>query len=215
MACSEATPSKPVPDGKSHPGQHDTSFYSAEAEPVPEGSSDSMTAPTQSGEAMGSSSQDPDAPMLCLSPRPDDAPAGTRETLQCLQRGTAALVGPLSKLGGFSLGLTLLKKRIDRFFVLDPPQLRYYVSYDSARRGLNEPAQERAKGVFLLDRASLREETDESSGENYMVLELHDGRVEHLYPAGVEQRVAASSPSFATWRYQLEQAIQLLNDTRE
>jgi len=43
------------------------------------------------------------------------------------------------KQGGFSLGMEALKRRVERYFVLDGPFLRWYVSFEDMDKAIIQP----------------------------------------------------------------------------
>lgn len=139
---------------------------------------------------------------------PPHAPVEAAAFLEPLIPGAVALIGPLCKLGGRSFGLSVFKKHVDRFFVLDPPELRYYVTLQEARASLSCPYDPPPKGRFVLDRAVFHVSTDEATGQPFVVLELADGRTERLEPP--RRADAAGWPSFDEWVRRIGAVVDML-----
>jgi hypothetical protein len=132
-----------------------------------------------------------------LEDLPEEATAKATAYREFLLRGVPLRVGEMGKLGGFSLGLEPLKRRLDRVFVLDGAALAYFSDHAAATAsasGHGPPP----RGVYSLDGAVISRNVDVGSGEIRLVWERPRGpmRPELLFePGGAPERPPTPPPT--------------------
>lgn len=109
------------------------------------------------------------------------------------------MAGPMRKLGGWSLGLDILKSVKVRYFVLDGPFLRYYSDERAALDVVTRPRSHSSRASYALQGATMEESRNPETGARRILLHFATSRPEWVEPL--------DDASFVQWQGALERVL--------